>query len=175
MLIYANDIDVNLLKNEFRKARYNPFYKYYNYNVWLDFELEIDSDTWKRIQMISTDAEGNILGYLCASVNRSSRYVQSISAISFKRNSVIFARDFFRFFESLFENGKFHKINFAAITENPAVKMYQKIIDKYNGTVVGVRKNEVMLEDGKLYDEVLYEVHYEDYIKSKGRNKHVHI
>ena len=46
--------------------------------------------------------------------------------------------------------------------------MYDKYIEKYNGRVVGYRKNEIMLSDGQYYDDKLYEITKEDYLKSKG-------
>jgi hypothetical protein len=48
---------------------------------------------------------------------------------------------------------------------NPIEKQYDKIIFKYNGSIVGIRKKEVILIDGKYYDLKLYEIFKKDYDK----------
>jgi hypothetical protein len=44
------------------------------------------------------------------------------------------------------------------VVGNPAERMYDKFIEKYNGRVVGIKKNEVKLVDGKFYGLKLYEI-----------------
>lgn len=79
-----------------------------------------------------------------------------------------FSKDFRKFLTELFDRYNFNKVSFKVIKGNAAEKMYDKYIEKYNGRVVGYRKNEIMLSDGRYYDDKLYEITKEDYLKSKG-------
>lgn len=49
-----------------------------------------------------------------------------------------------------------------AYKDSPADKMYRKFIKRYGGRIVGIEKRAGILEDGKYYDGVLYELLRED-------------
>ena len=66
----------------------------------------------------------------------------------------------------IFERFKFRKLNFSVVIGNPIEKSYDKMIDKYGGRIVGIYKQEIKLIDGEYYDEKLYEITREDYLKS---------
>ena len=65
------------------------------------------------------------------------------------------------------EKYNFRKLNFYVIAGNPAEKAYDKMIKRYGGRVVGYRRKNTRLFDGKYYDEKLYEVMREDYFRKK--------
>jgi hypothetical protein len=51
---------------------------------------------------------------------------------------------------------------------NPAEVMWDKLMSKYGGRVVGYREQDVLLEDGKLYDVKEYELMAKNYYTEKG-------
>lgn len=85
--------------------------------------------------------------------------------------SMTFARDLGQALTDIFEKYYFRKLNFCVIVGNPAEKAYDKMIKKYGGRVVGYRRENTRLFDGKYYDEKLYEVMRDDYFNAKQRNR----
>ena len=65
-------------------------------------------------------------------------------------------------------NHLFRNINFLLVIGNPIEKMYERLVKKYNGRVVGIRKSHTKLIDNKYYDVKEYEVFREDYLKTRG-------
>ena len=51
-----------------------------------------------------------------------------------------------------------------AFTDNPVIKHYYSFINKYNGRVVGTLIDSVMLEDGNLHDDTMFELFRENYL-----------
>ena len=49
-------------------------------------------------------------------------------------------------------------MSFVCVVGNPAERLYDKVIEKYHGRVVGVKKQEALLQDGQFYDLKLYEI-----------------
>jgi RimJ/RimL family protein N-acetyltransferase len=70
---------------------------------------------------------------------------------------------FIVFITDLFNKNGFNKINFCVAIGNPAEKMYDKIVRKYGGKIVGIFKNDVRLWDGKIYDTKHYEILKEEF------------
>ena len=61
-------------------------------------------------------------------------------------------------------------MEFDVICGNPVEKSYDKMVAKYGGRVIGIRKRVATLMDNKLYDSKSYEILREDYLKSKQKN-----
>ena len=69
----------------------------------------------------------------------------------------------------IFEKYNFRKLNFAVVIGTPVEKHYDRLIKRYGGRIVGVRKQNCRLIDGKYYDEKLYEIMRDDYFESRGK------
>lgn len=151
------------LNDKWLTATLDDKYKYYHHSSYFNFVTNLEKETWNEIQMVSVDKEGNVIGYLGASINRDSRNVTGLYAINFYDVNYTFSKDFHTFLTSLFEKHKFNKITFVSIADNPASEMYDKYVKKYGGRIVGIRTNHVRLLDGKLYDDKIYEIMREDY------------
>ena len=52
-----------------------------------------------------------------------------------------------------------NKIEFRVYLDNPVISHYYKFAEKFGGRL----KDTVMLEDGKLHDEVMFEMFKKDY------------
>ena len=98
--------------------------------------------------------------------------MHNLNIINFEAEpSMTFAMDLGRALTDIFEKYNFRKLNFYVIVGNPAEKAYDKMIKKYGGRVVGYRRENTRLFDGKYYDEKLYEVMRDDYFNAKRRNR----
>ena len=144
-------------------------YKFYNLGNYWSYEIKLDDGSWDKIQMVSVDKNDNVVGYVCASIDRSMNKVSGMGAINFYGVNVTFAKDFYKFLTDLFEVHNFFKIEWIVVVGNPAEAIYDKIIDKYHGRVVGISHESTTLEDGKYYDVKEYEIFKRDYDKYKTR------
>lgn len=117
--------------------------------------------------MVSVDKEDNIHGYVCAYIERECNKVCGLAAINFYDLNFTFSKDFYIFLTDLFNKYKFNKIEWCVVIGNPAEKMYDRIVKKYGGNIVGVKHQSTILHDGILYDEKFYELFREDYLKHK--------
>lgn len=93
--------------------------------------------------------------------------VTGIAAINFKGVNITFSKDFYQFLTDLFEVHKFNKIEWQVAIGNPAEKIYDKIIKKYGGNIVGIQHESTKFDDGKYYDVKEYEMLKRDYERSK--------
>ena len=135
-------------------------YKFVNISsYWYSNFLKLPDSEWDEIVRVSF-AEDKVLGLFKATIDREINHVSSLMIVNFnlKKISFTFIKDLESFVRYLIEYKKFRKISFTVVIGNPAEKMYDKFIEKYNGRVVGIKKNEVKLLDGKFYDLKLYEI-----------------
>lgn len=142
-------------------------YFYYMFPVKF-FSLEIDVTDYNSIQFVSKSHDGTILGFLSAGINRGHDSIDSLNFINFTgKPNIVFSRDAEAFFDELFITRRFRKCTFSAIEQNPAITLYRKLIKKFDGREVGILKENKKLTDGKYYNEVLFEIFREGYLKSK--------
>lgn len=149
------------LYEKFASASLDFSNMYFYANSYVSYEYKIEEDSWNKIQLVSI-SNHNILGYMNANIKRAPRYVDSLQIINFTKEPFVFARDLFQFFNLLFFDYNFYKINFSVVIGNSAEKIYDKIIKKYNGRIVGIFKDDVQIPDGTIHDQKFYEVFKED-------------
>jgi hypothetical protein len=153
------------LQEIYKSIIFQEKYKYYNFSTYWNYELKIEDDSWNYIQMVSVDDEDNIRGYFSATINRTSNIVDALGIINFYDVNVVFAKDMYQFIKDLFLKFNFRKIEFSVVIGNPIEKMYDKYIHKYNGNIIGIKRQSIKLHDDKLYDVKLYEIFKDDCIK----------
>lgn len=140
----------------------NPdFIFYWNYGEDIDYTIPIDDNEWNKIQRVSINKEGTLLGFLSATVYRRAYSITNMSFISFypKSTNFILLKDMRSFVKYLLKERKFVKIQFNCIIGNHAERFYDKFIESYStGRIVGIQKLDVKLADGKLYDLKIYEI-----------------
>ena len=85
--------------------------------------------------------------------------------MNFYDKNVTFSRDLYIFLTDLFNKFNFRKIEFTVVIGNPAEVMYDRIMDKYGGSIVGIKKLSTKLIDGKYYDVKMYEIFKDDFNK----------
>jgi hypothetical protein len=159
------------LNQAYQTVVFKDKYKYYNFNSSWSYEIKLDDSSWDRIQMVSVDNKDNIRGYLSASIARMANKIDSIGAINFYDVNVTFAKDFYQFLTQLFEVHNFNKIEWTVVIGNPAEKLYDKIVNKFGGSVVGIRHESTRLYDGTICDVKDYEILKRDYERHKNEKE----
>lgn len=158
------------LKQLFRSVWFKDKYKYWNCdNYYEDWRAE--ESTWVNHQFASV-RNGSVIGYIGYMINRAGQdEAYNLNIINFEeRPSITFAKDLGQALEDSFERYKFRKLSFSVVIGNPIEKSYDKMCEKYGGRIVGVKRKQVRLIDGELYDEKLYEILREDYENAKSRS-----
>lgn len=131
------------------------------------FSIPIERDDWDSIQLVSVKPDGELVGFMAAYADHRNNLIYNMDFINFSgRPNPIFSRDAKLFFDELFLVRKFRKVMFNAISDNPAVEMYRKFIKKFGGREIGIMKENRLLTDGKYYDEIIFELYREVYIKT---------
>lgn len=135
------------------------YLKYYIIDDWCDYNIKISDSSWDKLQYVSVDKEGNVLGYIKADVGRPTRILNNFALVNLTgKANLTFSKDILNFIDLCFKERKFIKMEFNVIVGNPAEKIYDKFIKKCGGSVVGTLHKSSMLHDGKYYDKKLYEI-----------------
>jgi hypothetical protein len=160
------------LQDAYNSVIFNDKYKYYNNSNYWNYEMKLSNDSWSNIEMVSVDSKDNILGFFQASISRESDKISAIGIINFYDKNIIFSRDMYNFLVDLFDKFNFRKIEWTVVVGNDdAEKMYDRIINKYGGKIVGVKEKSTKLIDGLYYNVKLYEIFKEDFERSRFRCK----
>ena len=152
-------------KEQLEKLQYGIWfdekYKYWNCDVYYD-TLNIENNTWNKHQFVSVVNE-KVLGYIAYNVSRADNSVYGLSIMNFSDNKAAFGMDLGQALKDIFEKFNFRKLNFTVVIGNPIEKSYDKMIKKYGGRIVGIKKEDVKLIDGKYYDRKIYEILASEY------------
>lgn len=161
------------LNKAWQACVFSEKYQFYNFgNSWV-YKFSLDDNSWDNLQMVSVGKNDDILGYLGASIDRYSNKVSNIGAINFGELSVTFSKDFYQFLTELFTKHHFRKVEWRVVVGNPAEQMYDKIVDKYGGRIIGIRRESTITADGVLRDEKEYELSQENFYARIGGDRHV--
>lgn len=157
-------------KEQLEKLQYdtwfNDKYKYWHCDVYYDY-INIDENTWNRHQFVSVVNE-TVIGYISYNISRSNNSVDCLSILNFSDNKAAFGMDLGQALRDIFEKYKFRKLTFVVVVGNPIEKSYDKMIKKYGGRIVGIKKEDVKLVDGKYYDKKIYEILASEYFAAVG-------
>ena len=152
-------------KDQLEELQYNIWfedkYKFWNNDEYYDV-INIEPTTWSKHQFVSVH-NGEVIGYISYSVSRTEHDVHNLNIINFSDNKYIFGKDVFQALTDIFHKYGFRKLSFHVIIGNPIEKTYDKLIKKYGGRIVGIKKEDVKLIDGKYYDIKMYEILASEY------------
>jgi RimJ/RimL family protein N-acetyltransferase len=165
MLVSAYDYQDQLNK-ALAATWYEEKYMFYH-DSWRE-RVEIDKGDWNKRQFVSIDKSGKLLGFISYSIDRANDSINNLAIINLSDDKMIFGKDVHKAFADIFEKYNFRKIKFTVIIGNPIEKQYDKIISTNGGRVVGTLKQHVKLMDNRYYDEKIYEIFRDDYLKKKG-------
>jgi len=146
---------------------YEDEYKYFHYSNY-HRKIEIPKDDWNSRHFASVDKNGNLLGYISYEIRRINNSICGVGAINFTNNKIVFGKDLVQVIDDIFFKFHHNKIEFSVVVGNPIEQTYDKLIYKYGGRIVGVRRRQAVLIDGLYYDDKLYEILNEDYIAARN-------
>lgn len=150
---------------------YDDKYKYYHassYRTCFELPRQNDGD-WNGRHFVSIDKNGNIIGLINYEINRESNIAQGFGAINFTDNKVVFAMDLAQVIDDIFCKFNHQKMEWTVIQGNPIEENYDKLCEKYGGSIVGIYHKHYKLIDNQYYNSKMYELFREDYIKAKEK------
>lgn len=144
---------------------YNEKYKYMRFSSWVD-KWKPAENTWEMHEFVSVH-NGKILGFMRYSIDRDANIAYGVQIASFTdQPSIIFGRDLERFLRDVFEKFKIRKLKFSVAIGNPIERSYDRWIEKYDGRIVGIQRQNDKLFDGTYVDVKMYEVFRDDYLNA---------
>jgi hypothetical protein len=153
---YKDKLEELYLKNILGNDKYK-FWSYRNY--WNTKFIEFSDNEWDNMFRVSV-IDDKINAFYKASIARPENYVACLSVLSMSENNgILLIKDLKQFVDELLNKQNFYKIKFWVVIGNPIEKVYDKVVEDYNGRIIGTFKKEVMLVDNKLYDVKYYEVY----------------
>ena len=133
----------------------------YYRGCWGTSELQIPNNNYNSHHFAIVE-NSEVIGYVTYAIDFASKVANNFGIISFKSN-LCFGRDLMKIIDDIFNKYNMNKIEFRVYLDNPVIKHYYKFTEKFGGRLVGILKDTVMLEDGKLHDEVMFEMFKKDY------------
>ena len=82
----------------------------------------------------------------------------NIGIMSFNKGNIEFAKDIYKVVCDLFDIYHMNRISWNSFVENPAIRAYRNFIKKHGGKECGYRRQFAKLQDGKLHDNVEFEI-----------------
>ena len=152
------------LRNKIISTWYNLEYQYYwqSYNNEPTFE---ENNIYSRQFAFIEDKE--ITGYFSYSLDNSSNSLYNMGLLSFERPNYAFIKEVIKHIEWLFDEKIIDRMDFFAYEDNPAIRGYDKMVEKFGGRRVGKFTKSQRLYDGKLHNTIFYEILREDYENAK--------
>lgn len=145
------------LRELFFMTWHNEKYKFWLNGSWSD-QYEVARNTWDKHEFVSLNSRSRVIGYIAYYIDRDARNVSGISVINFSDNKIVFGRDLFKTVSDIFTKFDFNKIEFDVVCGNPVERSYDRLVSRFGGRVVGVKKDHCRLVDGKYYDLKMYEI-----------------
>lgn len=154
------------LKRKMTACWYQPKYKYYflaNYH-----EIQIgDNADWRRDFVCIYKNE--VIGFFSYSYNEVDRSMGNFGLVSFVDNGAILIRDVLKHIKMMFEDGA-NRLEFWAVADNPANKMYLSLMKRYGGRKV-CELRQTNYFGGNYHNSCIYELLSEDYYISKRKER----
>lgn len=146
----------------FRSIWFKEKYKFWNCGNWYE-EWSPEESTWNSCQFVSLNGKGNVIGFMGYHIDRGNDFIYALNIINFTDDMATFGLDCGKILRDLFERFHFRKVNFKVVVGNPIEKTYDRIIEKYGGSICGYQRKNVRLIDNQFYDEKIYEIFADEY------------
>ncbi len=145
------------LREESIKAWYRPENIYWSGGTG-DEVIDLPEDNHDRHCFVSVDKDDNVIGYIGYSIDWVAMSADGLCIISYRKNSVEFARDVYEAVYNLFHAYHMNRVAWYAWADNPAVRGYRRFVRKYGGRECGIQRQVARLQDGRLHDSISFEI-----------------
>lgn len=158
------------IKEKLMNIWYDDKYKFYYSSTYRSiYKVPDNGEDWNCREFVSLDSKGNVIGLINYNINRDYDLAWAFGAINFTDNKFTFGKDLIQVIDDIFCKFNMRKIEFCVVCGNPIEKSYDKLVQKYGGQIIGIRHQHCKLMDNKYYDDKMYELFKEDYIKAKNK------
>jgi hypothetical protein len=168
MLVYAKKHE-DRLRQLFMDTAFDPFYQFEQFMVYRE-TFKLPDDTYNANHFVSV-YDNEIIGLIGYQLRRAENAAWGLQIIHFGGPEApykyIFGKDVLTAVKNIFEKYGFNKINFGVAIGNPIERTYDKLVKRYNGRIVGIKKQDIRLLDGRIYDVKEYEILAIDYFWKK--------
>lgn len=120
--------------------------------------IEFSNNNHDCHQFVSVDKNDNIIGFISYDLDWVTMSAKNFGIISYKKNSLEFAKDLYKVICDLFEVYNMNRITWKCFADNPAIRGYRNFIKKHGGVECGYQRECVKLQDGLLHDSVDFEI-----------------
>lgn len=152
------------LQEENIKAWYKPENIFWNGGTG-DSTINLPDNNYDSHCFVSVDNNDNVIGYIAYAVDWSAMSAERFGIISYKKNSIEFAKDVYKVVCDLFEVYHMNRVSWCAYSDNPAIRGYRYFIKKHGGRECGYYRQIARLQDGKLHDCVMFEILAEEFVR----------
>jgi len=151
------------LRIKFMEIDFEERYKYYHASSHRQ-EYTASYETWKRMEYASIAKDGRLLGYIAYNFDRETNSVYRLLIINFEEegNGIEFVADVYRAVHEIFFKFNQNKLSFSVVVGNPIERSYDRLMEEFNGSIVGIMREDVCLMDGGVYDLKMYEIFSEE-------------
>ena len=151
---HAQEITEKLLNLQYKEK-----YKFLFPSGYLS-EIESETGTWCKNGFAIID-NGIVVGYVTIGITRPTNCVNINNMVLFTnkiKHKIFMNKEITKYIEMILSEKYFTKIAFCMIVGNPVEKIFDKIINKYNGKIVGVLEKDSLTRDGIYRDLKMYEI-----------------
>lgn len=135
----------------------NKYYENLFIDNWFD-DKKLEVCTWSSVT-VCFYTNDKLVGWLFLEINRPTNVINVNSfCVIDKQFTVSIFRAVFRIIKDR-ANKRVPKVTFGTLANSNADKIWRKLIKKYNGVVVGIRKNHCLDQQENYRDFVLFEIY----------------
>lgn len=153
-MLYPAQLYKEELKRKLIGCWYKPEYDYYFLGDYREFSVPDNTD-WRR-DFVHLNKNGEVDGYFSYHYNEIAKSLSQFGLISFMGNGGALMLDCIRHIDKLISEG-LHRMEWWAVVGNPACKIYERLIERYGGSVAGYM-HDCNYFNGKYHDAVMYEI-----------------
>ena len=115
--------------------------------------------------------EERLIGYIGYGYNPETRRCIWFGAISFDLGNPLFGHAIISVIKDIFEKYNFDAMEFMCYADNPVCETYRRLVERFGGREAGYYRRREMLLDGKLHDEVHFEILAGEYFNAANKRK----
>lgn len=153
-MLYPAQLYKEELKCKLIGCWYKPEYDYYFVGDYREFTVPDNTD-WRR-DFVHLGADGEVDGYFSYHYDEIAKSLSQFGLISFTGKGGALMMDCIRHIDKLISEG-LHRMEWWAVADNPVCEMYERLIQRYGGTIAGCM-HDCNFFNGKYHDSVMYEI-----------------
>lgn len=150
-----------LYKEKLQKENISSWYRPENifwHGGTAESTIQLPDNNGDRHCFVSVDSNDEVIGYIAYSVDWTAMTAYGFGIISFKKGSVLFAKDVYRAVCDCFEVYHLNRVEWSCYADNPAIRGYRNFIRRYGGRQCGYYRQIAKLKDGRLHDSISFEI-----------------